>query len=202
VGPLERARQLYEDGQLDTALIAIREICAHEPTNAEAWWMLGCISRHAGMIGISDDSFRRAAQLLPIQRPVPHRVSAQHFQELVDDAKRVINESAATGPGPVVDAVRNLPQTFAQALPDSAASRRWGVFVPGLSEGVRLVTQVKPLPSREAVTGGLSPDARWSYSNEVSILLYQINHENRAGSDRDLVHLLVRSLIFASGRRG
>ena len=64
-----------------------------------------------------------------------------------------------------------------------------------------LDTEVLALPDRETIRAGLSPDARWTKANQ-RIILYQVNHENVSGSDRDLVRLIVRSLTFADAVRG
>lgn len=56
---LNRSRDFYQTGQVETALIAVREACDQDPNNVEAWWLLGCVAKHAGLIGVSDDGFSR-----------------------------------------------------------------------------------------------------------------------------------------------
>lgn len=197
---LKRSRELYRTGQLETALIAVREACAQDPDNAEAWWLLGCVARHAGLIGVSDDGFRRASELLPVQMPAPHRVTAEHFRALVEEAKRILQDSATTSP-PIGDPLTSeelqaLAEEAKHTFQDSASGRRWGIIVPARAAAAHLDTDVMLLPSRDAVRGGLSPDARFSHQAH-RVVLYQVNHENAASSDRDLVHVIVRSLLLA-----
>ena len=195
---LDRTRYLYKRGRIEAALIAVREACAQEPINAEAWWILGCIARHVGLIAVSDDAFHRASQLLPAQRPVPHRVSVERFGQLVEEAKYILDDSSTVyrpEDGDPED-FRRLPLEAARILPESAAARRWGIIVPGRAAAARLDTHIMALPSRDAIRGGLSPDARWAREGQ-RVILYEVNHENVAGSDRDLVRLIVRSLLFA-----
>lgn len=197
---LDRSRDLYRAGLIKAALVAVREVCEQEPGNAEAWWMLGCIARHAGLIAVSDDGFRRASELLPLQRPMPHRVTVEHFRALVEEAKRVLDDSAAVSPSMPErgkhEELRRLPEEAARILPDAAAARRWGIIVPGRAAAARQDTDVMPLPGPDIMRAGLSPDARWVHEGQ-RVILYQVNHENAAGSDRDLVHVIVRSLLFA-----
>jgi len=197
---LKRSRDLYQTGQIETALIAVREACAQDPNNAEAWWLLGCVARHAGLVGVSDDGFRRASKLQPLQMPMPHRVTAEHFQALVEEAKQTLDDSATTSP-PITDRLNSIElralQEEAQRIHrDSAPARRWGIIVPGRAAAARLATEVVALPSLDAIRGGLSPGARWRHE-AGKVILYQVNHENVAGSEQDLVPGLVRSLVFA-----
>ncbi len=197
---MARIRNLYQTGQLETAHIAVRELCADDPLNADAWWLLGCITRHLGLVGLSDDGFRRAAELLPTQMPMPYRVSAEHFVELVLEAKRVLAESGTDsiqgdeiGPAEPPDLER-----VKRVLQSSRSASHWGIAAPGHAAAGRITTSVEYLPSEEVILSGLSPDAQWSRQGGA-VILYQANHENTAGSDRDLVHRLVRNLVFATG---
>lgn len=195
---IARIRNLYQAGQLETAQIAVRELCAEDSLNADAWWLLGCITRHLGLVGLSDDGFRRAAELLPTQMPMPYRISAEHFRELVLEAKRVLAESGTasiTGDKAGPQEPPDL-QSAKAILQSSRAASHWGIAAPGHAAAARIKTRVEYLPSREAILNGLSPDAQWSRPVDA-VILYQANHENAAGSDRDLVHRLVRNLIFA-----
>jgi hypothetical protein len=197
---LKRSRDLYQTGQIEMALIAVREACAQHPNNAEAWWLLGCVARHAGLVAVSDDGFRRASKLLPLQMPMPYRVTAEHFRALVEEAKRTFDDTSTTSP-PITDGLNSMElrvlQEEAQRIHrDSVSARRWGIIVPGRAAAARLATEVVALPSLDAIRGGLSPDSRWRHE-AGRVILYQVNHENVAGSDRDLVHVLVRSLVFA-----
>jgi len=195
-----RSRDLYQTGNLDVALVAIRELCARDPDNAEAWWLLGCVTRHLGLISVSDDGFRRAALLLPKQMPIPHRVTPEHFRTLLAEARRILAESGgstARGPEMTAQELQALRETSQEVVQHSASARRWGITVPGGAAAAHVETTIRYLPSRDAIHRGLSPDAQWSREGDTGVL-YQANHENAAGSDRDLVHCLVRNLVSAS----
>jgi hypothetical protein len=104
--------------------------------------------------------------------PLPFRVSSQRFEELVEVARRV--------------------------MVDEDAARPWGIYGPS-TLGRRLVfeTQVRDLPAAADIVDGLLPDAKWWVVSKGNVVVYQINHENSASSEHDLVRFLVRSLSFA-----
>lgn len=83
---LQEARSLYVAGDMHRALEAAQAAADRKPKDAEAWWLLGCISRHVGLVAASDDAFRRAQRLAPRQRPQPFRVAPDRLQELVESA--------------------------------------------------------------------------------------------------------------------
>src|SRR4029077_16101904 len=87
------------------------------PKDPEAWWLLGRISRHAGLPAASDEAFRRATELRP-RCALPPRVAADHFQRLVGEALETLSP----------DARRRLERTGlrVQAMP-SAEQVRSGV---------------------------------------------------------------------------
>jgi len=161
VDVLQRARELYAAGRMHDALEAAQSACERQPKDAAAWWLLACISRYTGLPAASDAAFRRAAGLAR-ERALPHRVSPDSFQGLVDGA-------------------------LAKLSPD--ARRRLG----------RTSIRVEALPSPELVAGGTDPDALLlrSRSPEDVLTLYQVNHENRAGSERALRALVLRTLSRA-----
>src|SRR2546430_2700870 len=105
---VQRARELYASGRMHDALEVAQAACDRAAKDAEAWALLGRISRHNGMPAASDQAFQRAAELSR-QFPVPHRVSPERFQELVDEAWRVLSP----------DARRRLERTLVrpQAIP-------------------------------------------------------------------------------------
>jgi hypothetical protein len=82
---IQHARELYTTGRMHDALEAAQAACDRAPKDSEAWSLLARISRHTGMPAASDQAFRRAAQL-DGRRALPHRVSAERFRELVDEA--------------------------------------------------------------------------------------------------------------------
>jgi hypothetical protein len=82
---IQHARQLYTTGRMHDALEAAQAACDRAPKDSEAWSLLGRISRHTGLPAASDEAFRRASQL-DSRRAQPHRVSAQRFRALVDEA--------------------------------------------------------------------------------------------------------------------
>src|SRR6266545_484415 len=91
---IQHARDLYAAGRMHDALEAAQAACDRAPKDSEAWWLLGRISRHTGMPAASDDAFRRAT-LLNRRFALPHRVSAERFQELVGAARRELSPDAS-----------------------------------------------------------------------------------------------------------
>jgi hypothetical protein len=168
---LTNARQLYEAGLFPEAARALQQICSKQPLEAEAWWLMGAVARHLGKPAVSDDAFRRASELLPQQMPTPHRVSPETFAELVERAKESLRRPAA-----------------------SLRREHFAVF--GNAAAAEVVTRVASLPAGDLTESGLSPTARWSWS-ESDLVLYQVNHENAAGSDLSLVRLIAQSLVAA-----
>ena len=67
------------------ALEVAQAVCERKPKDAEAWWLLGCISRYTAMPAASDDAFRRAGGLSR-KRPVPVRMDPAGFRAVVDRA--------------------------------------------------------------------------------------------------------------------
>jgi hypothetical protein len=155
---LQRTRELYESGRIHDALEAAQAACDRKPKDAEAWWLLGCISRYENLPAASDTAFRKAAALSR-NHPLPHRVTRDAFESL-------------------------MRREVEALLPD--AQRRLA--------GVRF--EVRDLPSREDVKRGTSPDALTNRKRgaEDVLVLYQVNHENRCGSEADLESLIARSL--------
>jgi hypothetical protein len=143
------------------ALEVAQAACERQPKDAEAWWLLGCISRYTALPAASDDAFRRASQLSR-KRPAPVRIDPLHFRSLVEAAVGDISK----------DARRRLELTQ---------------------------IKVEPLPTLDAVRAGVSPDtpsARQRQPEDV-LTLFQVNLENRSGSEADLVRLLGRTLARA-----
>jgi len=143
------------------ALEVAQVACERKPKDAEAWWLLGCISRYTGMPAASDAAFKRAAELSP-KRPAPTRVASTSFRAMVD-------------------------QCLAELSPD--ARRRLG----------RTRVEVEPLPSLDLVRAGGSPDALTSRRRlpEDVLTLFQVNLENRAGSEARLARLIAKTLARA-----
>jgi tetratricopeptide (TPR) repeat protein len=158
---LRRARELYQQGQLHDALEAAQAACEQRPKDAEAWWLLACVSRCTGMPAASDEAFRRAAQLNG-ERPLPHRVGRAEFQAMVDEAVGKLS----------VDASRRLAKTR---------------------------IRVEAVPGEDDLRAGTPADALSSRSREPHdvLTLYQVNHENRAGSEAALRNLVARTLARA-----
>jgi hypothetical protein len=158
---LQRARELYESGRVHDALEAAQAACDRKPKDAEAWWLLGCVSRFENLPAASDTAFRKAAALSR-NYPLPHRVSKERFQALVR-------------------------QQLDSLSPD-CRRRLAGVDV-----------ETRDLPGRDDVKRGTSPDALTSRRRgaENVLVVYQVNHENRSGSEADLATLVARSLSRA-----
>jgi hypothetical protein len=158
---LQKARSLYESGEMHDALEVAQAACEHKPKDAEAWWLLGCISRYTNLPAASDDAFRRASQLSR-KRPAPVRVDTAHFRAIVDRAVAQLS----------TDARRRLE----------------------LAE-----IRVDKLPPIEAVKAGASPDAPATRQRQPEdvLTLFQVNLENRSGSEAELARLVGRTLARA-----
>ena len=158
---VQRARELYCEGQMHDALEAAQAACDRAPKDPEAWRLLARVSRHVGLTAASDDAFRRSAALTR-GRPMPFRVSQDRFQELIQEA--------LTGLPP--EARRRLERT---------------------------AVRVQPMPPVDEVRSGLDPDslsARRRQGQDL-LIVYQVNHENRSGSEQQLRTLIGRSLARA-----
>jgi len=158
---LQRARELYVAGRMHDALEVAQAACDRAPKNAEAWSLLGRISRFTGMPAASDVAFRRAATLAK-RKNQPYRVPPDRFDQLVGEAQRKLSP----------DARRRLE---------------------------RAAIRVQALPSVDQVRGGLDPDALTARTRQPQDVLtvFQVNHENRAGSEDALRALITRSLSRA-----
>ena len=122
---LQKARSLYQAGEMHDALEVAQAACERKPKDAEAWWLLGCISRYTAMPAASDDAFRRAGGLSR-KRPVPVRMDPAGFRAIVDRAvaelstdarRRLERTSIRIEQLPPLDAVRS------GASPDLPSSR-------------------------------------------------------------------------------
>jgi hypothetical protein len=143
------------------ALEVAQAACERQPKDAEAWWLLGCISRYTDLPAASDDAFRRASQLSR-KRPAPMRVAPGRFRALVEAAMGQLSK----------DARKRLE--LAQV-------------------------RVEQLPSLEAIRAGTSPDAATARQRQPEdvLTLFQVNLENRSGSEADLIRLVGRTLARA-----
>jgi tetratricopeptide (TPR) repeat protein len=90
---LQRARGLYQSGELRDALEAAQAAAERAPKDPEAWWLLALIARHAGLPQASDQAFARAAALSR-RKSVPVRVSEAAFRALVDAARGALSPDA------------------------------------------------------------------------------------------------------------
>src|SRR5438067_2792215 len=154
---LQQARNLYEKGEMHDALEVAQVACERKPKDAEAWWLLACISRYTGMPAASEAAFKRAAELSP-KRPAPARVTSTSFRAMVDEG-------------------------LADLSPD--ARRRLG----------RTRIEVAPLPGLDLVRAGVSPDAPTSRRRQPEdvLTLFQVNLENRDGSEARLARLIAKT---------
>jgi tetratricopeptide (TPR) repeat protein len=108
MGALQRAAELYAEGHVHDALKVAQVACEVRPKDADSWWLLGQVTRHAGLTQASDDAFRRAAELSP-DRPLPTRVSEAQFRILVEDARAELAGDVGSGRAGVRVEVRPLP---------------------------------------------------------------------------------------------
>jgi hypothetical protein len=143
------------------ALEAAQAACERQPKDAEAWWLLGCVSRYTALPAASDDAFRRASELSR-KRPAPVRIAPGRFRSLVEAAMARLSK----------DARRRLE--LAQI-------------------------RVEQLPALDAIRAGVSPDAPSARQRQPEdvLTLFQVNLENRSGSEADLVRLVGRTLARA-----
>ena len=123
---LERARRLYQEGELRDALEAAQVACERAPKNAEAWWLLGCVARHAGLPNASDQAFVRAAALSR-RKPVPARFGAAEFGRLLEAARAELSPDARRRLADTEIEVRPLPseeEIRAGVRPDVVSRRQ------------------------------------------------------------------------------
>jgi hypothetical protein len=108
MGALQRAAELYAEGRVHDALKVAQVACDVRPKDADSWWLLGQVTRHAGLTQASDDAFRRASELSP-DRLLPARVSEGQFRQLVDETRAELAREGVPGiAGARID-VRPLP---------------------------------------------------------------------------------------------
>lgn len=107
------------------ALEVAQAACERHGKDAEAWWLLGCISRYTGMPAASDDAFRRAAALSR-RRPPPIRVEGSRFQKLVDGSLESLSPDARRRLASTRVEVEQLPtpEAIAAGLSPDAVSAR------------------------------------------------------------------------------
>lgn len=125
---LQKARTLYLAGETHQALEVAQKAAESHARDAEAWWLLACISRHANLPGASDAAFRRAAALSK-QRPEPVRIEAGEFRGLCDEALAALSADAQRRLDKVTVKIESLPGTQAIRAgtpPDSLTTRRRG----------------------------------------------------------------------------
>jgi hypothetical protein len=85
VDTFQRARELYLEGHVHDALEAAQSACEQRPKDADAWWLLGCVSRHAGLVQASEAAFDRASRLSDHRRR-PVRLAEERFRQLLEEA--------------------------------------------------------------------------------------------------------------------
>jgi tetratricopeptide (TPR) repeat protein len=87
---LQHARKLYAAGHMHDALEAAQAACDRAPRDSEAWWLLGQVSRHTGLVAASDAAFRKATEL-GHRFAVPYRISAERFAALIEEARSALS---------------------------------------------------------------------------------------------------------------
>src|SRR5215472_5544618 len=90
---LNRARDLYLAGRMHDALEAAQAACDRAPKDSEAWWLLGCVSRHTGLLAASDVAFLKAHEL-DSRFALPYRVPASRFAALIEESRSALSASA------------------------------------------------------------------------------------------------------------
>lgn len=107
------------------ALEAAQVACDRKPKDAEAWYLLGCISRYTQMPVASDNAFARAASLSR-KKPTPHRVGRAEFEVLVKTALGELSPDALRRLRDCRVEVKDLPglgEIKAGLSPDALSSR-------------------------------------------------------------------------------
>jgi hypothetical protein len=105
---LNRARDLYVAGRMHDALEAAQAACDRAPKDPEAWWLLGRISRHTGLLAASDVAFHKACEL-DSRFVLPYRVPASRFAALVEESRSALSDAARRRLGPTVIRAQALP---------------------------------------------------------------------------------------------
>ncbi len=122
---LKRARELYAAGRMHDALEAAQAACDRAPKDPEAWWLLGCVSRHTGLLAASDVAFQKASEL-DRQIRVPYRVSPARFAALVDEVCNGLSAQGRLRLGYTAVRVQAIPAAdqVRQGLDPDSLSRR------------------------------------------------------------------------------
>lgn len=89
---LQHARELYAAGRMHDALEVAQAACDRAPKDSEAWWLLGQVSRHTGLVAASDAAFRKASEL-GHRLAVPYRVSAERFAAVIEEARSALSDA-------------------------------------------------------------------------------------------------------------
>ena len=122
---LQKARALYLAGETHQALEVAQKAAENHARDAEAWWLLACISRHADLPGASDAAFKRAAALSK-QRPEPVRVAPAKFKSLCDEALVALSADAKRRLGKArvnIEPLPAPPAIRAGTSPDALTTR-------------------------------------------------------------------------------
>ena len=123
---LQKARALYLAGDIHEALEVGQKAAENHARDAEAWWLLGCISRHADLPGASDAAFKRASALSK-KRPEPVRVPTAAFEALCSEALAALSSDAQRRLGRARISVASLPgalEVKGGTSPDALTLRR------------------------------------------------------------------------------
>ena len=99
---------MYLAGETHQALEVAQKAAENHARDAEAWWLLACISRHADLPGASDSAFKRAAALSR-QRPEPVRVRPEEFRAICDEALAGLSADAKRRLGKARMRIEPLP---------------------------------------------------------------------------------------------
>lgn len=121
---LKRARDLYLAGRMHDAHEAAQAACDRAPKDPEAWWMLGRVSRHTGLLAASDVAFLKASEL-DSRFQLPYRVSAERFAAIVAQMRSGLAEETRPRLGATVIRVLALPaaEEVRQGMDPDALSR-------------------------------------------------------------------------------
>lgn len=123
---LQKARALYLAGDTHQALEVAQKAAENHARDAEAWWLLACISRHEGLPGASDEAFRRAAAISK-KRPEPARIAKADFEAICTREIAALSADARRRLGAArlrIEVLPGLADIRAGVPPDALISRR------------------------------------------------------------------------------
>lgn len=132
------ADRMFDDGRIDEALAAYRQLLAAMPAYARAWNNFGLCLRVAGRPAEAEDAFRAAVSHSPSLVPAwINLASAQEDARRYDDALASLDRALALEPGSR-DALNNAGQLLASIGRYAEAERRFRAAIEAYPEEASL----------------------------------------------------------------